>query len=299
MSRETVPEPNPGPGSPIARTPGRRSGKAGAALAALSVALVLAMLGTLLAGPALYRAGVLDIDAATWGVASVAWPLALLAVAVSAVALGWSAVGKRSRGVIVAIVTMTTALLVGFRIYSYRLQHEALPPIHDVQTDWSRPVAFTTKTLQVREQSGAAPVRDDAIIQAGAGRWAGMSFSRAQAEAFDLKPLLVGAPPAEATVAVAEAAERLGWLVMLNDPPGGQIEAVTRSAWYGLATDAAVRVAPQGQGSRIDVRATSRTRGSDMGANARRIKLLLDDVAFALRGSGEREPPAAKDGGAE
>jgi fatty-acyl-CoA synthase len=255
-----------------------------AALIALAVLLTLALVGVLLAGPALYRAGALDLETATWGVASIAWYAAIAAAVVSAVGIVWSAIGKRSRGVIVGIMTLTAALLVGFRVYSYRLAHDALPPTHDAQTDWTKPVAFSLKTLEAREAAGAAPLRDDALVESE-GRWAGMSVAQAQAEAFDLKPLLVSAPPAEATVAAAEAARRMGWTVLLDDPPNGQVEAVTHSYWYGLAADIAVRVTAQGEGARIDVRSVGRTAAPDMGANAQRIKVLLDDVAFALRGA--------------
>ena len=31
-------------------------------------------------------------------------------------------------------------IMMGFRLYAYDEQHASLPPIHDVQTDWSRPV---------------------------------------------------------------------------------------------------------------------------------------------------------------
>jgi hypothetical protein len=128
-------------------------------------------------------------------------------------------------------------------------------------------------------------IRDDAIIPEGRGKWSGKSFAAAQKEFYaDLKPLMVKASPADATVAAANAAERLGWDVMLSDPPGGVVEAVHHTRWYGLAADISVRVATEGEGSRIDVRSTSRNAGPDMGANASRVQQLLDEIAFALRG---------------
>jgi uncharacterized protein (DUF1499 family) len=113
-----------------------------------------------------------------------------------------------------------------------------------------------------------------------------MGFAAAQAVVYDdLVPLEVNVEPAEATVAVANAAKRLGWSVMLSDPPNGQVEATTYSRWYGLGTDIAVRVTATEGGSRIDVRSTSREAGPDMGANARYIRALLNEAAFLLRGS--------------
>jgi fatty-acyl-CoA synthase len=94
-------------------------------------------------------------------------------------------------------------------------------------------------------------------------------------------------------VVVAEEAKRLNWNVLRSDPPSGEVDATTYSTWYGLGADIAVRVTPQGNGSRVDVRSTSRTAGPDMGANATRISTLLEDVRFALRA---QLPPAEADG---
>jgi fatty-acyl-CoA synthase len=184
--------------------------------------------------------------------------------------------------------------MLGFRLWAYQEQHASLPPIYDVQTDWSRPVAFGETTLRSREDAGAAPVRDDIAVPEGAGRWSGKSFAAVQSEFYDVKPLLLpGVKPADATVVVAEEAKRLEWNVLRSDPPAGEVEATTYSRWYGLAADIAVRVTPQGDGARVDVRSTSRTPGPDMGANATRISTLLEDVRFALRG---KLPPAEADG---
>ena len=253
--------------------------------------LALIVLG---AGPALFRAGVLSIEPATTGVSRIALAVSLAAACLLAVGLILAGVGRKSRSVIIGIVGLTAMGMLGFRLYAYDEQHASLPPIHDVQTDWSRPVAFSESTLRSREEVHAAPVRDDIRVPEGAGRWAGMSFAAVQAEFYEVKPLLLpGVKPADATVAVAEAAKRLHWNIMRSDPPGGEVEATTYSTWYGLGADIAVRVTAQGAGARIDVRSTSRTPGPDMGANATRISTLLEDVRFALRAEG---PPAEADG---
>ena len=84
-------------------------------------------------------------------------------------------------------------------------------------------------------------------------------------------------------MAAANAAKRLGWDVMRSDPPGGQMEAINHSFWYGLTSDIAVRVLPEGAGSRIDVRSTSRLPNADLGSNAGQVKELLDEIALELR----------------
>jgi carbonic anhydrase len=69
------------------------------------------------------------------------------------------------------------------------------------------------------------------------------------------------------------------------------LNPTVRDAWRdgrplvlnGLVYDIAVRVTPDGQGSRIDVRATSRTDDRDMGETATRVTELINEIALQLR----------------
>lgn len=260
----------------------RLGGRAGPGLktAYASVALLgLALLVTA-AGPGLYRLNALDYGTATSGAAKAVLGLACLGALVALVAIVVSIVSKASRGVLLGIVAATACLIIGGRAFSF-VAGDAFPPIWDVQTDWTQPVAFSEAVIAARAAEKATPVRDDATTANG------KTFAAAQAEVYDVKPLLVAVSPQVAAAQVAVAMQRAGWDVVTDDLPGGRIEAVHRSFWYGLASDVAVRVQPQGTGSRIDVRSTSREAAPDKGANARRVETLLDDVAFALRGEGE------------
>ncbi len=249
---------------------------------AIAVGMLIAAVVAVASGPLLYRAGVLDLDAARVGTLNWVGVFAGLAGVAALVGLVMGLLSKSSKGVIVGVLVILAASLVGFRVVGAMVQREGLPPIHDAQTDWQRPVAFTGRALAAREAEGAAPVRDDARIAVAAGSdWSGMSFAEAQGEFWELAPLHLDMAPADATVLADRVARAQGWAVMLSDPPGGQIEAVQRSFWYGLPADIAVRVVADEGGSRIDVRSTSRISGGDMGANAQRIKVYLDDVAQA------------------
>ncbi|HOY78355.1 MAG TPA: DUF1499 domain-containing protein, partial [Hyphomonadaceae bacterium] len=143
---------------------------------------------------------------------------------------------------------------------------------------------FTEKTLRQRENADAIRVRDDAIVPEGNGDWTGLSFAEAQKRFYiDIEPLKVKQAPPQATLEAAKAARRLGWDVMLESPPDGMVEAVYHSPWYDLVYDIAVRVVPDGAGSRIDVRSTSRTNDRDMGEAATQLKQLIDEMALQLR----------------
>jgi fatty-acyl-CoA synthase len=260
------------------------AGKGRVLVLALSV-ILLAVGGILLfAGPPLYRMGVLDLTTARTGLHEVAMYVMASSVAVALLGLVWALIGRKQRAAIVAVLVMMAAGVGAGSLYSQQVMKSDLPPINDVQTDWSLPVAFTEKALREREHAGAIRVRDDAIVPEGQGEWSGMSFAEAQAKFYDgLKPLKVKQGVPETTLAASTAAKRLGWDVMLENPPDGLVEAVYHSPWYGLVYDIAVRVVPDGAGSRVDVRSTSRDAVNDLGENAAQVKQLIDEISLELR----------------
>jgi uncharacterized protein (DUF1499 family) len=77
----------------------------------------------------------------------------------------------------------------------------------------------------------------------------------------------------------ADAARAMGWEMVAADSAAGRVEATATTRWFGFKDDVVVRVRPDGAGSRIDVRSVSRVGGSDVGANAARIRAYLARVA--------------------
>ena len=70
-----------------------------------------------------------------------------------------------------------------------------------------------------------------------------------------------------------------GWKIVTAEPEEGRIEATETSFWFEFKDDIMIRVLPEGEsGSRIDVRSVSRVGLSDLGANAKRVKLFLEDL---------------------
>ena len=63
-----------------------------------------------------------------------------------------------------------------------------------------------------------------------------------------------------------------------TSPGDGRIEASVTTPFFGFIDDVVIRVTPDGAGSRVDVRSVSRIGGSDIGANARRIRSYLDKL---------------------
>src|SRR5262249_14300428 len=136
-----------------------------------------------------------------------------------------AAMTKKSRGVIVGVLAAVVSGYGVGRLYSQAEIRSHMPPIWDVQTDWSNPVEFTPATLAERERLNAVKIANDEATAGDDPQWKGKPFAAAQAEVYDLKPLTVPLPPAEATVAAAEAAKTIGWSVLRTDPPAGVVEA--------------------------------------------------------------------------
>lgn len=252
----------------------------------LALAVVLLAVGALMlvAGPMLFRMGLIDLVTARGSFMTLTMWVMLGAVALGLVGLVMAFVSGRHRSGIVAVLVTAAAGMSAGGIYSRTVaSQDELPPINDAQTDWSNPIAFTEATLKDRAAAEAVRVRDDAVIAENAGRWAGQSFAAAQ-QAFynDLQPLLLEAKPAAVTQAAVRAMGRLGWKVTHQDIEGGVVEGVYKSPWYELVHDVAVRVVMEGQGSRVDIRSTSRLPGHDMGENAGAVRQLLNEIVLAL-----------------
>lgn len=136
-----------------------------------------------------------------------------------------------------------------------------LPPvINDITTDLDDPPRLTVLRAVPRF--------------AGADLSWPPRFGAAQRRAYpDLGPLHLDMPPEEAlatVVAVARAQPR--WVISRIDARTFEVEGVARTRWWRFVDDFSIRVRPEGQGSRVDMRSRSRIGRSDLGENARRIR---------------------------
>lgn len=146
-------------------------------------------------------------------------------------------------------------------------QAKRVPPIHDISTDTADPPAF----VGLLEERRKAP---------NGFAYGGEPVAAQQRRAYaDIKPVIVKTAPRETTQRAIDAARAMGWEVVVADAATGRVEAIDTSTWFGFKDDIVVRVRPEGQGSRIDVRSVSRVGMSDLGANAKRIRRFLAKLA--------------------
>ena len=146
--------------------------------------------------------------------------------------------------------------------------------IHDITTDPDNPPAFAA-VVAARTADGGNPVA-----------YEGAKVAEQQRQAYpDIAPLSLALPRDAAFNRALDAAQRMGWAIVAADDTAGRIEASDRSRWFGFTNDIVIRITPEGSGSRVDIRSSSRLGRSDFGVNAARIRAYLT----ALRGAAEKQ----------
>lgn len=232
--------------------------------------------------------------------------LLMLAIGVSVIALIISLIqAPRKRAFILALAALLISGLSMGRVLAFGGQAMRLPPIHDVQTDWSKPIRPSEALAAARlETADANKIEDAPVIEmdeAAQKRWPRQNLrpvSIAQEEAEfvpeeqdspkvapypKLDTYVAPAAPAEAFAAILAIVEDRGWEIVSADAAAGRIEATETSFWFGFKDDVMIRILPEEEGgSRIDVRSISRVGLSDLGANAKRVRSLLDDIETAV-----------------
>ncbi|HEX7967512.1 MAG TPA: DUF1499 domain-containing protein [Stellaceae bacterium] len=233
----------------------------GFGLAVLSVILLaLAPIG--------WRTGMWHFRTSFWYLMQPAAYLGIAAGVVSLIALiWWGSMGTAGRAM--ALAGLAIGAFMFYIPWSYYHTLGTVPRIHDITTDTANPPGFSPAVLQARAAEKGNSVDYD------------QKTAALQKEGYpDLAPVTVRLPPAEAFKRALAAAQAMpGWTIVTTDLAGGRIEAYQRTRFMGFTDDVVIRVAPDGAGSRIDIRSVSRQGISDFGVNAKRIR----DYEEALR----------------
>lgn len=226
--------------------------------------------------------------------------IAIAAVAVVAAFIISLIAAPRKRPLMLSLAALLIIVMLGSRWMAFQLNALRLPPLHDIQTNWDAPIQPSVDLVAVRTASGAKnPILDAPEIDKGANRgWPGTGgrlVSEVQEEA-EFNPetqksakaapypkidtLAVSVPVADAYVAAKAALEAAGMEIVTDNAEAGQLEATATTGWFGFKDDVIVRIIPTAgmEGALIDARSTSRVGLSDLGANSKRLRNLLDDI---------------------
>ena len=184
---------------------------------------------------------------------------------------------------------MINAAVLAYPAY-LALQYRRLPAIHDITTDPIDPPRFEA-LARLRTGDGA----NTAV-------YAGLYSAELQQKAWpDIEPLQLEIPVDRAYAITLQLVNKRKWLVIDERSPQpprriGRIEAVARTPIMGFREDVSIRVTPDGEDSRVDIRSASRYFESDLGSNAARVRKLIDDINTAAENAQNKpvvkKPPA-------
>jgi uncharacterized protein (DUF1499 family) len=181
--------------------------------------------------------------------------------------------GSRGMGRIL-LALLINAVVLAYPAY-LALPYRKLPPIHDITTDPIDPPRFEA-LARLRNGDGA----NTAV-------YAGLYSAEQQRLAYpDIEPVDLEVPVQRAYEITLQLVNKRKWLVIDERPPLpqrriGRIEAVARTPIMGFREDVSIRVTPDGEDSRVDIRSSSRYFESDLGSNAARVTKLIDDINTA------------------
>jgi len=195
-----------------------------------------------------------------------------------------------SRGMsLILLALLIDAVVLAYPAY-LGLQYRKLPPIHDITTDPIDPPRFEA-LARLRGGEGTNPAVYAGLYSAEQQRLAYPDIETVELE--------VSAQRAyEVTLALVNKRK---WRVVDERPPQprreGHIEAIAQTLIMGFREDVAIRVRPDGEDSRVDIRSASRYFDSDLGSNAARVSRLIDDINTAVdnaKPAMKKPPPPPK-----
>ena len=195
--------------------------------------------------------------------------LMMLTFVVALIALVLAFIIKPRKDWLIALLCL--AVPVGSMAFgkSMKAKARSLPFIHDITTDTQNPPTFTQAIIDRRakcsnslEYIGATIGKSDKLVSA------------AQVKAYPDIRTLVFSDSSDALYKRALATvDTMGWKLASNAAETGVIEATASTFWFGFKDDVAIRIqASEGGGSILDIRSISCVGGSDIGANAARIR---------------------------
>lgn len=178
--------------------------------------------------------------------------------------------GKPRRTLVAALIGTAVGVVAAYIPWSWKQTADALPYIHDISTDTANPPEFVA-AAKLRKP-GDHPVTYD-----------GKEVADLQGKAYpDLASLTTKAPGEKVFEAAKAAIASMGMQLVDADPAQGRIEATQTSLLYGFTDDMVVRIATGAGGTKVDVRSKSRVGRSDLGQNAKRIRVFLQRLKANL-----------------
>ena len=254
------------------------------ALATWSSRLALFALAVAALSVLILRSNLLEIEPAlaTFAAALVLAGLAIVLAFLSFVAIwhhGRTGLGRALLGLMLGILLLAYPAYLAQRAYRY-------PAIADVTTDPANPPRFIALAAQ-RPRNRIAYPAASATLQRAAYP--------------DIVPLQLALPLRSSYDVVLGVLTKRKWTFTESMPPAASrrevvIETTARTPLMGFRDDVVIRITAVGNnGSRVDLRSASRFGSHDLGANAARLRSLLEDIDEASGNAPEPKSEAPPD----
>lgn len=238
----------------------------------LGLALVVISVVLLALAPIGWRTGLWHFRTSFWYLMEPAAFAGAAGAVISLIALIWWGSMDNAGRIMTIVGLVAGAVLVYWPVQFYAkiypisiLGTTPLPRIHDITTDMENPPAFSQTILAARAAEKGNTTDYDPKVGAEQKKGYG-----------DIAPVMTALAPAEAFKRALAAAQGMsGWTIVTQDPASGRIEASQSTLFMGFTDDVVIRIAPDGSGSRIDMRSESRQGISDFGVNAARVRSYM------------------------
>lgn len=210
----------------------------------------------------LYHHGYTDLHSA-FGAIRLGAFVGIAAIVVSLVGIVLALHARQHRRLLYAALGLLLGVVAFVPPWLLARRAGSLPAIHDISTDSVSPPPFVA-ILPLRAKAPNSPVYGGAEVAA-----------KQHAAYPDIQPLQSSQTPAALLDAARKVAVAMDWQIVAEQADAGRLEATATTAWFGFKDDVVIRVRPEGTGSRLDIRSESRLGGSDIGANATRIREFM------------------------
>jgi hypothetical protein len=244
-------------------------------LAGWSAYLAVLSLPVLIIAAVGHRAGFLDATP-TYAAIALGFTLAALAVVAALAAFvsiwreGHQGTGTAMRGLVLGLLILVLPAIGAWKVVTD-------PRLTDISTDLANPPRFDKANLE-------RGLQDAPIVDPGPAEIA------AQREAYpDIVPRHYPVSTARVYLEAKAIVDRRGWQVLAAGEPNeqnatGTIEAVALTLVFAFRQDVVIRMAPDGDGTRVDMRSAARNAAHDLGSDADRVRRFFADLDTALEG---------------
>ena len=228
-------------------------------------ALIVALLGVLLARKGLDPRAALSIEGSALALAALAVVFALVAMAVIW-RTGFRGIGLALGGLVLALLLFT---------YPVFLMREArtVPPLFDVSTDFADPPSFlTTAKAEAARHNTVPPKAPSAADQA------------LQAQLYpDIQPLFLEADASDVADTIHTIIKHHHWEIVDEVEPvdfaTGHIDVAIKQGLFGFPVDLTFRIRGLGKRTQVDIRSVARGHWMERpGANGERVQDLVTEL---------------------